>query len=104
MKLGAVASTSHGMMKFPTPQEVAMIVSEKRIECHQVRKAEAEGANDRKDEEQVKINPLYPDRMITVGKKLTEMTKRKLVIMLTKSCDISAWRPEDMTEIPREIA
>lgn len=101
MKLGAVASTIHGMMKFPTPQGITTIVLENRIECQQVREIEAEKANDKKDEEQVHINTLHPDKMITLGKK---MTKRKLVTMLKKSCDVFEWKPKDMTWIPREIA
>lgn len=73
MKLEVVASTVHGMMKLFTPQGIATVVSEKRVECQQVRAMEEKV--DQKEEEQVLFNPLHPDQMITIGKKLTEMTK-----------------------------
>lgn len=100
MKLGAVASTIHGMMKFPTPQGIATVVSQRRLECQQVRMI----GESEENEEQVQINPLYSDQMITIGKRMTEITKRKLITMLTESCDVFAWHPENMIGIPREIA
>nr|GEY65746.1 reverse transcriptase domain-containing protein [Tanacetum cinerariifolium] len=57
-------------------------------------------------EERVKvaINPEYPEQTVMIGSTLTEEGRNKLCGLLQRNLDILAWKPTDMTGVPRHIA
>ncbi|GKD04704.1 reverse transcriptase domain-containing protein, partial [Tanacetum coccineum] len=57
-------------------------------------------------EERIKvaINPEYPEQIVMIGSTLTEEGRGKLCGLLQRNLDIFAWKPADMTGIPRHIA
>nr|GFD21419.1 reverse transcriptase domain-containing protein [Tanacetum cinerariifolium] len=57
-------------------------------------------------EERVKvaINPKYPEQTVMIGTTLTEGGRNKLCALLQRNLDIFAWKPADMTGVPRHIA
>ncbi|GJV73944.1 hypothetical protein Tco_1493939 [Tanacetum coccineum] len=57
-------------------------------------------------EERVKvaINPEYPEQTAMIGSTLTEEGRNKLCNLLQRNLDIFAWKPVDMTGVPRHIA
>ncbi|GJX39228.1 reverse transcriptase domain-containing protein [Tanacetum coccineum] len=56
-------------------------------------------------EERVKvaINPEYPEQTVMIGSTLTEEGRNKLCGLLQRNLDIFAWKPADMTGVPRHI-
>nr|GEX60830.1 hypothetical protein [Tanacetum cinerariifolium] len=56
-------------------------------------------------EERVKvaINPEYPEQTVMIGSTLTEGGHDKLCGLLQRNLDIFAWKPVDMTGVPRHI-
>ncbi|GJY94336.1 reverse transcriptase domain-containing protein, partial [Tanacetum coccineum] len=83
-KIQAVPSTAHGMLKFPVEGGVLTIRMEERIK--------------------VAINPEYPDQTVMIGSTLTKEGRNKLCDLLRCNLDIFAWKPADMTGVPRHIA
>ncbi|GJU94107.1 reverse transcriptase domain-containing protein [Tanacetum coccineum] len=57
-------------------------------------------------EEKIKvaINPEYPEQTVMIGSTLTEEGRNKLCGLLQRNLDIFAWKPADMTGVPRHIA
>ncbi|GKB74279.1 hypothetical protein Tco_0935691 [Tanacetum coccineum] len=57
-------------------------------------------------EERIKvaINPEYREQTIMIGLTLTEKGRNKLCGLLQRNLDIFAWKPADMTGVPRHIA
>ncbi|GJZ96701.1 reverse transcriptase domain-containing protein [Tanacetum coccineum] len=57
-------------------------------------------------EERIKlgINQEYPEQTIMIGSILTEEGRNKLCDLLQRNLDIFAWKPADMTGVPRHIA
>nr|GEZ08287.1 reverse transcriptase domain-containing protein [Tanacetum cinerariifolium] len=57
-------------------------------------------------EERVKvaINPKYPEQTVMIGSTFTEEGHNKLCGLLQRNLDIFAWKPADMTGVPRHIA
>ncbi|GJV93740.1 hypothetical protein Tco_1541553 [Tanacetum coccineum] len=57
-------------------------------------------------EERVKvaINLEYPEQTVMIGSTLTEEGCNKLCNLLQRNLDIFAWKPTDMTGVPRHIA
>nr|GEW70329.1 reverse transcriptase domain-containing protein [Tanacetum cinerariifolium] len=57
-------------------------------------------------EERVKvaINPKYPEQTVMIGSTLTEGGRNKLCGLLQRNLDIFAWKPADITGVPRHIA
>ncbi|GKB72788.1 hypothetical protein Tco_0934200 [Tanacetum coccineum] len=107
-KIQAVPSTAHGMLKFPVEGGVLTIRSSKvvTIECASV--AESIGqppAINQVKEERIKvaINPEYPEQTIMIGSTLSEGGYDKLCDMLRHNLDVFAWKPADMTGVPRHI-
>ncbi|GJX78631.1 reverse transcriptase domain-containing protein [Tanacetum coccineum] len=77
------------------------------LECATV--SEPEGnlpATKQMVEERVKvaINLEYPEQTIMIGSTLTEEGHNKLCDLLQRNLDIFAWKPADMTGVPRHIA
>ncbi|GKA97160.1 reverse transcriptase domain-containing protein [Tanacetum coccineum] len=80
-RIWAVPSTDHGMLKFPVTGGTA---AEEKI--------------------QVAIYPVYPKQTIAIGSTLTEEGWKELYGLLRRNLDIFAWRPANMTGVPRHIA
>ncbi|GJV94597.1 reverse transcriptase domain-containing protein [Tanacetum coccineum] len=57
-------------------------------------------------EERIKvaINPKYPEQTIMIGSTLSDEGQNKLCDLLQRILDVFAWKPADMTGIPRNIA
>ncbi|GJU77277.1 reverse transcriptase domain-containing protein [Tanacetum coccineum] len=108
-KIRAVPSTAHGMLKFPVkggtvtlqsskviPMECAMI-SGPSIQCPVANQIPEEKIN-------VAIHPEYPEQTVAIGSTLTEKGRKELCSLLKQNLDIFAWKPADMTGVPRNIA
>nr|GEV22580.1 hypothetical protein [Tanacetum cinerariifolium] len=52
----------------------------------------------------VTINPKYPEQTIMIGSTLIKVGRNKLCNLLQRNLDIFAWKPTDMTGVPRHIA
>ncbi|GJX14347.1 reverse transcriptase domain-containing protein [Tanacetum coccineum] len=57
-------------------------------------------------EEKIKvvIHPEYPEQTIAIGSTLTEKGRKELCALLRQNMDVFAWKPADMTGVPRHIA
>nr|GEW99719.1 reverse transcriptase domain-containing protein [Tanacetum cinerariifolium] len=108
-KLQAVPSTAHGMLKILVEGGVITLKSSKLVplECAMVsRPEETPSAAKPIIEEIVKvaINPEYPEQTVMIGSTLIEKGRNKLRGLLHRNFDIFAWKPADMTGVPRHIA
>nr|GEW14346.1 reverse transcriptase domain-containing protein [Tanacetum cinerariifolium] len=52
----------------------------------------------------VAIYPEYPEQIMAIGSTLTEEGRKELCGLLRRNLDIFAWKPADMTGVPRHIA
>nr|GEW98797.1 reverse transcriptase domain-containing protein [Tanacetum cinerariifolium] len=68
------------------------------------KRGQPERADGTEDVEHVVINDAHSDQTITIAANFTKTLKQKLCELLRSNKDISAWTPEDMTGIPRELA
>ncbi|GJY67936.1 reverse transcriptase domain-containing protein [Tanacetum coccineum] len=108
-KLQAIPSTAHGMIKLLVEGGVITLKSSRLVSLECVTVSRPEGnlsAAKQKVEERVKvaINPEYLEQTIMIGSTLTEEGRNKLCDLLQHNLDIFAWKPEDMTGVPRHIA
>ncbi|GJY17189.1 reverse transcriptase domain-containing protein [Tanacetum coccineum] len=108
-KIQAVLSTAHEMLKFPVPGEILTLRSSKIIplECTMVSGLEAQPSNvirAAKERIKVAIHPEYPEQTIAIGSTLIEEGRKALCKLLRRNLDIFAWKPEDMTGVPRHLA
>ncbi|GJX35151.1 reverse transcriptase domain-containing protein [Tanacetum coccineum] len=57
-------------------------------------------------EEKIKvaIHPEYPEQTIAIGSTLTEKGRKELCALLRQNLDVFAWKPADMTGVPRHMA
>ncbi|GJY01600.1 reverse transcriptase domain-containing protein [Tanacetum coccineum] len=107
-KLQAVPSTAHEMLKILVEGGVITLKSSKLVplECAVVFGPEgAPSATKPIIEERIKvaINPEYPEQTVMIGSTLTEEGRNKLCELLQRNLDIFAWKPADMTGVPRYI-
>nr|GEX38966.1 hypothetical protein [Tanacetum cinerariifolium] len=113
-ELRAVSSTTHAMMKFPTPRGIATLVPRKDtiFECRQIEVRQAspeeppkEKIKEKKESptEDVMINPTFPDQKITIGTQFSQACRNQLIELLKNNNDVFAWQPPDMVGIPRRI-
>nr|GEW38884.1 reverse transcriptase domain-containing protein [Tanacetum cinerariifolium] len=107
-KIWAIPSTAHGMLKFPVAGGTVTLRSSKIIplECAMVLgPGMPQPAINQVTEEriQVAIHPEYPEQNVAIGSTLTE-GRKELCGFLRRNLDIFAWKPTDMTKIPRHIA
>ncbi|GJU88669.1 reverse transcriptase domain-containing protein [Tanacetum coccineum] len=67
--LRAISSTTHAMMKFPTPRGIAMLVPRRDpiFECQQLESKHVPPEEKESLTEDVVINPTFPDQRITIG-------------------------------------
>ncbi|GJV92300.1 hypothetical protein Tco_1540113 [Tanacetum coccineum] len=108
-KLQAVPSTAYGMLKILVEGGVITLKSSKLVplECAVVSgPKEAPSATKPMIEERIKvaINPEYPKQTVMIGSTLTEEGRNKLCRLLQRNLDIFAWKPADMTGVPKHIA
>nr|GEY51544.1 reverse transcriptase domain-containing protein [Tanacetum cinerariifolium] len=126
--LGAVASTIHSMIKFPTANRIETMTTKRetlqefqrmeeargpamkeRITFPQTQACDAKETTNRGMEEspwppkKVVIHDDYPHQTIIIGGNLSAECRSGLVEILRKHVDAFAWTPADMTEIPRFI-
>ncbi|GJV57144.1 reverse transcriptase domain-containing protein [Tanacetum coccineum] len=76
------------------------------LECAMVSRPERTlPANEPMVEERIKvaINPEYPEQTIMIESTLTEEGRNKLCSLLQKNLEVFAWKPADMTGVPRHI-
>ncbi|GJY01373.1 hypothetical protein Tco_0359525 [Tanacetum coccineum] len=59
---------------------------------------------DAEEKIQVAIHPEYPEQTIAIGSTLTKEGQKKRCGLLRQNLDIFAWKPADMTRVPRHIA
>ncbi|GJU64410.1 reverse transcriptase domain-containing protein [Tanacetum coccineum] len=108
-RIQAVPSTAHGMLKFPVTGEIVTLQSSRIIplECIMI---SGPGVPQPvinqviKEKIQVAIHPEYPEQTIAIGSTLTEEGRKELCGLLRRNLDIFAWKPSDMTGVPRHIA
>nr|GEV74284.1 hypothetical protein [Tanacetum cinerariifolium] len=108
-KLQAVPLTAHIMLKIPVEGGVITLKSSRLValECALVfGPEETPPAPKPMVEERIKvaINPEYPEQTIMIGFTLTEEGHNKLCNLLQRNLDIFAWKPMNMTGVPRHIA
>ncbi|GJZ24479.1 reverse transcriptase domain-containing protein [Tanacetum coccineum] len=108
-KLQADPSTAHRMLKIPVEGGVITLKSSRLVplECAMVSGPEGTSSATKPTiEERVKvaINLEYPEQTVMIGSTLTEDGRNKLCGLLMRNLDIFAWKPADMTGVPRHIA
>lgn len=98
LAFGAMVSTAHAMLKFPTLSRVATLLSDASV-CNLVATV---------DEENLpspwRINDYYPDQTIQVGPDIVGKVRERLYSLLRNNSEVFAWSPDDMTGVPRQIA
>ncbi|XP_071740555.1 uncharacterized protein [Rutidosis leptorrhynchoides] len=104
MAFGAVTSTVHGMMKFPTPAGIATLYAERRrpIECVQINRTAVNPIIH--EDGSISLNPEFPDQKIIIGNTITKETKEKLYKIFATNLDVFAWQDSDMTGVPCHVA
>ncbi|GJT38852.1 hypothetical protein Tco_0938717 [Tanacetum coccineum] len=108
-KIRAVPSTAHEMLKFPVKGGTITIRSSRAIpmECAMISGPSTQHlVTSQVLEEKIKvaIHPEYPEQTIAIGSTLIEKGRKELCALLRKNLDIFAWKPTDMTGVPRHIA
>ncbi|GJX35353.1 hypothetical protein Tco_0246910 [Tanacetum coccineum] len=109
-KLQAAPSTAHRMLKLPVERGVITLKSSRLVplECALVsgpKKTPPETPKPMVEERvKVAINLDYPKQTIMIYSTLTEEGRNKLCSLLQRNFDIFAWKPADMTGVPRHIA
>ncbi|GJW53943.1 reverse transcriptase domain-containing protein, partial [Tanacetum coccineum] len=108
-RIKAIPSTTHGMLKFPVTGGTVTLRSSRIIplECAMIsgpRTQQPVVDQDAEEKIQVAIHPEYPEQTIAIGSTLTKEGRKKLCGLLRQNLDIFAWKPADMTGVPRHIA
>ncbi|GJR16193.1 reverse transcriptase domain-containing protein [Tanacetum coccineum] len=108
-KIQSVPSTAHGMLKYPVPRGILTLRSSMIIllECTMVPGPEAQPSDiiqAAKERIKVDIHPKYPEQTIAIGFTLIEKGRKALCDLLRLSLYVFAWKPADMTGVPRYIA
>ncbi|GJZ58454.1 reverse transcriptase domain-containing protein [Tanacetum coccineum] len=108
-KIRAVPSTAHGMLKFPVKGGTVTIRSSRVIpmECAMISGPSTQHpVTSQVLEEKIKvaIHPEYPEQTIAIGSTLTEKGRKELCALLRQNLDVFAWKPADMTGVPRHMA
>ncbi|GKC64003.1 reverse transcriptase domain-containing protein [Tanacetum coccineum] len=55
-------------------------------------------------EEDVMINPTFPDQKVTIGTQFPSVCRLQLINLLKNNKDEFAWQPTDMVRVPRRIS
>ncbi|GJW68331.1 reverse transcriptase domain-containing protein, partial [Tanacetum coccineum] len=99
-KIRAVPSTAHGMLKFPV--EGGTIENSESVSGPSTQPPAANQVLEEKIN--IPIHPEYPEQTVTTRSTLTEKGRKELCSLLKQNLDIFAWKPADMTGVPRSIA
>ncbi|GJY67007.1 reverse transcriptase domain-containing protein [Tanacetum coccineum] len=107
-RIQVVSSTAHEMLKFPVTCGTVTLRSSRIIplECTMVSgPGVPQPVINQVTEEniQVAIHPEYPEQTVPIGSTLTEEGRKDLCGLLRRNLDIFAWKPADMTGVPRHI-
>nr|GEX94879.1 reverse transcriptase domain-containing protein [Tanacetum cinerariifolium] len=107
-EIQAVPSMAHGMLKFPVNGGIVTIRStiHTPTECATIAatpKDPAKKAEARYENFKVAIHPDFPDQEITSGGAVSTKARTELCTLLKGNLDIFAWKPSDMTRVPRSI-
>ncbi|GKC27055.1 reverse transcriptase domain-containing protein [Tanacetum coccineum] len=108
-KIRAVPSMAHGMLKFPVEGGTVMLRSSRIIpmECAMIfGPSTQQPVISQVVEERIKvaIHLEYPEQTIAIGSTLMEKRRKELRALLRQKLDVFAWKPADMTGVPRHIA
>ncbi|GJT61328.1 reverse transcriptase domain-containing protein [Tanacetum coccineum] len=108
-KIRAIPSTAHGMLKFPVEGGTVTLRSSRIIpmECAMISGPSTrppEAGKILEEKIRVAIHPEYPEQTIAIGSTLTEKGRKELCTLLGQNLDVFAWKPADMTGVPRSIA
>nr|GEW00146.1 reverse transcriptase domain-containing protein [Tanacetum cinerariifolium] len=104
----AVPSTVHGMLKFPVEEGIVTIRSTVLIptECTSVTASSVVSSKERTRPANLKValHPNIPDQEVAIGGTLSDKGRTELCSILKKNLDIFAWKPSNMTGVPRSVA
>ncbi|KAI3709304.1 hypothetical protein L2E82_39064 [Cichorium intybus] len=107
---GIVASTLHGIIKFPTDAGVATVLAtpQKTLKCCQIMlPADIDGKRKRPrgepEESREIIYHDFPDQKIQVGSTLPTELRKHVISLLRKYKHVFAWEPADMVGVERTI-
>ncbi|GKC66404.1 hypothetical protein Tco_1099002 [Tanacetum coccineum] len=108
-KLQAVPSTAHIMLKIPVEGGVITLKSSRLVPLKCAMVSGPEGSlpvTKPMVEERIKvaINLEHPEQTVMIGSTLTKEGRNRLCGLLQYNLDIFAWKPADMTGVPRHIA
>ncbi|GJU62988.1 hypothetical protein Tco_1244823 [Tanacetum coccineum] len=108
-EIQAVPSTAHGMLKFPADGGIVTIHSTILIsaECAILITSSKEIPKEVEVHHKnfkVALHPNFPDQEVAITGTLSAKGRTKLSLLLKKNLDIFAWKPSDMTGVPRSIA
>nr|GEZ86841.1 reverse transcriptase domain-containing protein [Tanacetum cinerariifolium] len=114
-ELRSIPSTTHAMIKFPTPRGIAKLVprtttifkcrqlEEKQITLEEQSKEEMTGRYENSVEEEVMVNFAFPDQKVIMGTQFSPTCQKQLINLLGDNQDMFAWQPSDMAGVPRRI-
>lgn len=110
LKLGAIPSTMHGIIKFSTTEGLATVLATppKELQCFEVMQPaeiaqETKRARVEKANEKEVINLEYPNQPVSIGRNLPERTRGKLVSLLRQYKHVFTWTPTDMVGVDRKV-
>nr|GEY10162.1 reverse transcriptase domain-containing protein [Tanacetum cinerariifolium] len=107
-EIQAVPSTAHGILKFPVEGGIVTICSTILIpvECTSMITSSAVSKEEgtRPENFKVALHPDFPDQEVAIGGTLSMEGRTELCSILKKNLDIFAWKPSDMTGVPRSVA
>ncbi|GKB87021.1 reverse transcriptase domain-containing protein [Tanacetum coccineum] len=108
-KIRSVPSTAHGMLKFQVKGGTVTIRSSRVIpmKCAMIFGPNTQHPVTSQVLEvkiKVAIHPEYPKQTIAIGSTLTEKGRKELCALLRQNLDVFAWKPADITGVPRHIA
>ncbi|GKF47210.1 hypothetical protein Tco_0137012 [Tanacetum coccineum] len=108
-KIHAIPSIAHEMLKFPGEGGTVTLQSSRVIpmECAMIsgRNIQSLTASQVLEEKiRIAIHPKYPEQTIDIGSTLTEKGRKELCALLKQNLDIFAWKPADITGVPRNIS
>ncbi|GKD31525.1 reverse transcriptase domain-containing protein [Tanacetum coccineum] len=113
-ELWAIPSTTHAMMKFPTPRGISTLVPRTAtiFECRQLEvkqilpeelPKEGMAEEDKNAVEEIMVNPAFLDQKVIIRTQFSLAYRKQLINMLRDNQDVFAWQPSDMAWVPRRI-
>nr|GEY28167.1 reverse transcriptase domain-containing protein [Tanacetum cinerariifolium] len=106
-EIQAVPSTAHEMLKFLVEGRIVTIRSTILIpaECTSVITSSTISKKEGTHPENFKVvlHPDFPDQEVAIGGTLSVKGRTELCSILKKNLDIFAWKPSDMTGVPRSV-